>query len=41
MNAYNKADSFSLESDSIKDVIHDYICWLSMTDEMRPSIGNV
>ncbi|UPV00271.1 Bcl-2-like protein, IFN-beta inhibitor (Cop-C6L) [Cowpox virus] len=41
MNAYNKADSFSLESDSIKDVIHDYICWLSMTDETRPSIGNV
>lgn len=41
MNVYNKADSFSLESDSIKDVIHDYICWLSMTDETRPSIGNV
>ncbi|SNB53760.1 CPXV030 protein [Cowpox virus] len=41
MNAYNKDDSFSLESDSIKDVIRDYICWLSMTDETRPSIGNV
>ncbi|AXN74811.1 hypothetical protein AKMV026 [Akhmeta virus] len=41
MNSSNRADSFSLESDSIKDVIRDYICWLSMSDDTRPSIGNV
>ncbi|QED21241.1 hypothetical protein [Borealpox virus] len=41
MHSSNRADSFSLESDSIKDVIRDYICWLSMSDGTRPSIGNV
>ncbi|AKJ93652.1 bcl-2-like protein [Raccoonpox virus] len=41
MDAYIKADSFSLETDSVKDVIKEYICWLSMKDELRPSIGCV
>ncbi|AOP31500.1 bcl-2-like protein [Skunkpox virus] len=41
MDAYINADSFSLETDSVKDVIKEYICWVSMNDEFRPSIGCV
>ncbi|AOP31711.1 bcl-2-like protein [Volepox virus] len=39
MDTYINTDSFSLEADSVNDVIKEYICWLTMNDESRPSIG--